>query len=299
MLKTLTLRRGALKKINGMKNNLSEEIRNWVTTFSSGWFTTAELDRDLNIVTSQGKTLRRVVLKALYDEGVLVRDSQRSGRYRIISEGAPVLEWQDADESNYLNIEYPFKLHELIRTYPKNLIVLAGSPDAGKSAFCFDFIKRNMKRWPIVYFTSEMGAEELKVRLSKFDIPLDEWQFEARERSSNFADVIYPDWINIIDYIEITSGEFFLMANELRMIFDKLNKGVALVTLQKKRGVELGRGAEFSLEKPRLYLSMDSGRLRIVKAKNWVNGTVNPNGLAYSYKLVDGCKFVNIQESEY
>jgi len=62
--------------------------------------------------------------------------------------------------------------------------------------------------------------------------------------------------------------------------------------LQKKAGEELGRGGAFSLEKARLYLSMDSGELKVVKAKNWALPGENPNGRVFHFKLVDGCKFL-------
>ena len=67
--------------------------------------------------------------------------------------------------------------------------------------------------------------------------------------------------------------------------------------IQKKRKAELGRGAEFSEERARLYLSMDNGKLKIVKAKNWKT-EVNPNGIGYTFKLVDGCKFQSIQRKD-
>lgn len=38
---------------------------------------------------------------------------------------------------------------------------------------------------------------------------------------------------------------------------------------------------------------MDNGKLKIVKAKNWPTD-INPNGMVYTFKLVDGCKFVDV-----
>jgi hypothetical protein len=63
------------------------------------------------------------------------------------------------------------------------------------------------------------------------------------------------------------------------------------VAIQKKIGAQLGRGQEFSLEKPRLYLSMDKGRLSIVKGKSWANPKVDPNGLTIGFKITGGCVF--------
>jgi hypothetical protein len=71
----------------------------------------------------------------------------------------------------------------------------------------------------------------------------------------------------------------------------KVGTGLAIVALQKKVGAALGRGAEFSLEKPRLYLSMDRGKLSIVKGKSWANPKVDPNGLSVGFKITGGCQF--------
>jgi hypothetical protein len=137
-----------------------------------------------------------------------------------------------------------------------------------------------------------MGKEELASRLSNFEgITLDEWNFKAEERSHNFADVIRPDCVNIIDFMEL-SGDFYMVAEYLRQIHDKLAGGICIVALQKKREAELGRGGDFGLEKPRLYMCMDAGKLTIQKAKNWVDPTKNPNGLTIKFKLVGGCKFI-------
>jgi hypothetical protein len=58
----------------------------------------------------------------------------------------------------------------------------------------------------------------------------------------------------------------------------------------------MGRGAEFGLEKPRLYLSLGANRLEIVKGKNWAQEGINPNGMCWEFALVGGYKFVNIRE---
>jgi len=277
-------------------DKLSKRIRDWVDS-TDGRFDYGQLDKDLGIKTDQEKTTRRVVINLLKRDGVIVKVTDKDGVYRLSEENAPSILWREADIKDALDLVWPFKLHELVLTLPKNIIVLAGAPDAGKTAFCFNFIKDNMNKYEIWYWSSEMGGLELQIRLGKFNgmSPAD-WKFEAREKSSSFEDVIKPDSINIIDYLEITDN-FYLVAGEIKAIWDKLNKGIAIICLQKKRGAELGRGAEMSLEKPRLYLTMDKGLLKVVKAKNWVDSTKNPNGLAWSFKLVDGCRFVNIQDS--
>jgi hypothetical protein len=102
--------------------------------------------------------------------------------------------------------------------------------------------------------------------------------------------VIKPNGLNIIDFLEITA-DFFLIAEQIRKIHDRLDKGVAIICLQKKTGAELGRGAEFSLEKPRIYFSLDFQRLKIVKCKNYKYGN-NVNGKEIEFRLINGATFI-------
>ena len=100
--------------------------------------------------------------------------------------------------------------------------------------------------------------------------------------------------LNIIDFLEVHK-DFFMVGGYLKAIHDRLKSGVAIVALQKNKGLDTGLGGARGLEKPRLYLSMepkDHGhQLKIVKAKNWA-GTENPNGLCQDFKLAAGCKFI-------
>jgi hypothetical protein len=70
---------------------------------------------------------------------------------------------------------------------------------------------------------------------------------------------------------------------------------VAVIAIQKKFGAEMGRGAEFSLEKPSLYLSVEKGTVKILKAKEW-RGTNNPNGQIMTFSLRHGASFEVMSE---
>jgi hypothetical protein len=116
------------------------------------------------------------------------------------------------------------------------------------------------------------------------------------ERSGNFADVVKPDAINVIDFLEIHK-DFWEVGGMLKDIHDKLRKGTAVVALQKSKEKKVGRGGDMGLEKPRLYLAIDSGIITIVKCKNW-QGERNPNGLSKRFRLVQGWKFVEDSQWE-
>jgi len=160
---------------------------------------------------------------------------------------------------------------------------------------------RDRDKHDIHYFSSESGTEgdELKVRLSKFtDIKKEDWRFTAWERSSNFSDVIKPNGINVVDFLEIID-EFWRVGEYIKSIYDKLDKGIAFVAIQKNLGRELGRGGGLGTEKPRLYLSLgrDSetheNKIKIIKGKNWT-GKQNPNNQTLKFKIVDGAKLMPV-----
>jgi len=277
-------------KAQDAEKNLAQAIRDFVNN-TQGTFSTTQLDNELGIV-GKSKTNRRVILCRLIEEGLIERT--KPGYYRVREASLPDMEWQNANTTSGLDISLPFGIHNLVEIYPKNILVIAGTTNAGKTAYLLNFIKHNMERWEIHYFTSELSEHELKKRISKFGEGID-WSFHAHERNSNFDSVIIPDAINIIDYLEPPSGEYYAIGDQIKAIHDRLTTGIAFIAVQKKRKTELGRGAEFSEERARLYLSMDPGRLKIVKAKNW-RTEVNPNGLRYTFKLIEGCKFINIEE---
>jgi len=267
-------------------------VEEWIKETTS-WFDYAQLDRDLGITTPEAKGNRRVILHRLREEGIIEPHATRDGLFRRVTTDVRLIDFKAAGKRKPLDIGWPFDIQKLVNIYPGNVVVLAGEPNAGKTAFLLNVIRLNMNLFPIYYFSSEMGAEELAIRLSKFpSIELEDWNFTAAERACDFQDVIVPDAINIIDYFEFPTGQFFTIAESLRAIWTKLGTGIAIVALQKGHGAPLGRGNTFGLEKPRLYLSMGRNELTIVKGKNWANRNRNPNGLVLKFKLTDGCNFI-------
>lgn len=47
------------------------------------------------------------------------------------------------------------------------------------------------------------------------------------------------------------------------------------------------RGQEFGLEKPKLCLSTDKGKISIVKGQSWARKGVDPNGLTARFAIKD------------
>jgi len=286
---TIEKMKSALSRQHRQERSLSAEIREWVEE-TSGDFSATFSDKELKIETSRDKKNRTKIFNRLCDEGLIERTGTHRGWYRLVEKKCEDINFKDATAKPVF-FRWPLPgLEHMIEIFPGNVIVIAGVMNAGKSAFMFDFTFKNMADQKIYYFTSEMGAIEMRKRLLMFNTDVDKWNFEAKERSSNFPDVIYPDAVNIIDYVELHDN-FYQISGILKGIHDKLKSGIALVALQKNPGAPTGIGGYRGLEKPRLYLSLDGGVAKIVKAKNWAT-TINPNGYSCKFKLISGCHFI-------
>jgi hypothetical protein len=120
-------------------------------------------------------------------------------------------------------------------------------------------------------------------------------KFELIERYDDWKDIIRPNNINIIDWVTVNDGEFYKMGSLIQGIQSKLDRGIAVIALQKNQAKGLGEGGDFSVRLASLYLTMDFEKLTVVKAKEY-EGT-NPNNKTYGFNIVDGgCKFHRIRE---
>ena len=285
----------ALKRHNSSKRNLTAEVREWIGITWGNISITDALQNITNITNAERPKIT-TIMNRLVKEGLLERVPGKNGVYRKVDYECDAIDFLKA-ESKSIDIWLPFNLHEMVESMPGNIILLAGETNAGKTGLLFNIIRANMRKFDVHYFNSEMGAGELKKRLSLFkDITLDQWKFKAWERSGDFADVIKSGEgkINIIDFLEIHDN-FYEIGGRLAEIHSKLKGAIAIVALQKNRGTDMGLGGFRSLEKPRLALAMSPGVLKIVKAKNWKNAE-NPNGKEVHFKIVNGCDFIQTKD---
>ena len=283
--------RSAIERAQRRERPLQAEVREYVLS-SSGIFLSSDVIKSLQVSSKDEQKLISNALGRMVDEGLIERNGKRNGQFRRIETNYDEIDIMGADMTP-LPILWPFELEKVFNTMPKNIIIVAGEPDSGKTAFLLNFAKLNMYEQEVAYFSSEMGAQELKSRLVMFDTPLEDFQKVTWiERNTNFADLIRPNAINIIDFMEI-HDQFWIIGQWILEVFDRLENGIAVIALQKGIGKEIGRGGDITLEKPRLYLTMQPGKIKIRKCKNWANPMINPNYKFKTFKLVGGCKFIS------
>jgi hypothetical protein len=280
------------------ERNIAEGVREWVSD-SHGVFQIRELFQALCADKRAQRNIRSYIAR-LVNEKVLERVTGKNGFYRRIIDELVPIDYINSTPSAHFPLSWPSHLPfgSMLVLYPGNIVVVAGSPNAGKTALMLNLMVLNQHKYPVNYFSNEIYGPELRARLSEFEhLDINNMTFNAYELSRNFHDQVEQNALNIIDYWQPgEEGAFYQIAEDLDKVHKKLaGTGLAVVCIQKKKGQELGRGAEFSSERPRLYLSMDFQKIKLVKVKSPVPGK-NPHNREYKFKLVRGCEFVDVFE---
>jgi len=282
--------------------NLSDIVEHWVGQ-NIGSFTGKDLAVELNLTDAKDKANLRKILGRLWENGIIERDSGRIGHWRIPDRHIEQIDIFSAKSEGY-PLWLPLNLTDLVIPQPRNIILVAGEPNVGKTAFLLNTAFENSMDHDVRYFSSEMGATELRTRLEKMPYHLSDWRrVKFFDRCENFQDVIGADALNIIDFLEVTK-EFYMVGEYITQIYRKLKTGIAIIALQKNRQKvlkdgtitgDLGLGRERGLEKPRLYITLsrveNKNVCTIMKAKNWRRDDLNPNGMFKEFKLFKGYKF--------
>jgi hypothetical protein len=293
----------AMKRIETRERNLAAEIREWVLT-TSGHFLTTDCHKELQLTTRDHMKAANMALLRLCEgaKPLIEKFGDRRGCYRKIETDLDPVDFLNAPTADF-PLTLPLGISDYCMLYPGNIVMVAGSKSAGKTAFLLNIVKENMQRQEIVYLNSEMGDTEFRKRLELFGAPLSDWKFKAYHRSSGFADIITPERkIFIIDFLEVTT-DFWKVAQYIQEIHKKLKEGIAIIALQKSEGKDTGRGGDFSKEKARLYLSLDYladkkvNQVKITDAKAWRTST-NPRGMYRHYKLANGSAYYPVSAWE-
>ena len=287
----------AIKRAEARERNLAAEIRGWCET-TNGHFMTTDCHKELQLTTKDHMKAANMALLRLCEGAnpLLEKYGGKRGCYRRIENDVEEVDFLNAPTEDF-PLALPLGIDSYCKLYPGNIVVVAGSKSAGKTAFLLNIVKDNMRQHEVVYLNSEMGDTEFRKRLELFEMPLKDWNFHAYNRTSNFADLITPEKkIFIVDFLEVTT-DFWKVAQYIHDIHKKLKEGLCIIALQKSDGKDAGRGGDFSKEKARLYIALDylpderTNRVKIVDAKAW-RMNINPRGKYRNYKLIKGAKFI-------
>ena len=279
------------------ERRFADEVSTWVAV-TDGYWSVTDCYRELQAVTKEDRGAIRIALKRMKDNGILEKSGERDGTYRKVEQQFNFVDISEVGELESIDLRWPLGVEEYARVSPKSVVVVAGDTDAGKSAFLCNFSHLNLDKKQIYYFSSELTAQRFKSRVSSLPRPITDWKKIkfTNDVIQNFQDAIQPNAINVIDYLELDAEKVYLAGNYIRKIFEKLDGGIAIIALQKKRGETIAYGRDWTMQKSELYLTIsrtDDGEhiLKIEKAKNWRHEYGNPYGLKRKFLITKGINF--------
>lgn len=323
----MTYSRGQARE-KRMANNMSENtelsyseaailIDGWLPMSVGKWFESKELWVEFNVFSAAGKHSISQVLTNYKAKGIL---EGAKGRYRYIDSTVEVLDWVKADVTNILDIKWPYGLQDNssfgfdgnITLYPGSIVVISGVSNMGKTTFLLNLIVRNMDDWKVRYLTNEMQADEFADRIQHFtsfyDLTNDndEPKFETAVRYDNYQDVVVPDGMTIIDYLDPGENPY-MVGQQIDAIKQRIGNGVAIIALQKKMTTvttkngpkeiisDYGTGGQYSEHRARLVLHIEKDHLYVKKAKKCRKYQLG--GKRFKYEIVEGgSQFLGIHE---
>ena len=281
----------ALKRAGNKEESTEALVKRFIED-ATGYFSMEELYRHLGVGSTDERNNILTMVQAMDKEAVVTPTTDRNGVYRKVNKNPKIMDLSEED-GEPCKIELPFLLHTIVQLYPKNVIIVAGEKDSGKSAFGLNVAYMNRDIMPVRYFSSEMARAEINGRLAKFppEFILEEWKkITWVDESSNFQDFIDPEGFNIIDYLEI-GADAYVVVEDIRKVFDKLTTGMLLIIMQKRSYKEFAVGGEGTLEKARLAINLKKGGFgKITVAKNWTGILDHPRGKVCEYSIVQGGK---------
>jgi hypothetical protein len=276
-----------------------DRVKAWVTA-SPGMVSLSDIDREFGFTSPEQRQIRSGIVKRMVDEGLVDDNTSRRNTIRVrnLEEKKIVL---GSSVYDCFKCTLPFELEKYVEITQKNIIVIAGETNTGKTAVLLDMAYKNQRFCPpggkTTYFSSEMGEQEVNRRTMSLGKPQDWAGVEFIDRASNFDDLIRSDparrnGINFIDYLEPPDGEAFRVGNDIKKIYDSLDRGICIIAIQKKPGVEHGVGGFDTLSKARLYLMLSRlerteygliGACKVAKAKFIKHGQPSCDGKEVDY----------------
>ena len=281
---------------------VSAIVDRWLEVHRGETFDLDLICRQLQITERENRHF--VVQKLSYE--IQTGKLEKSNRiYRYINKDKDIIDWYNSNIDSTINIKWPkgrdgtkFGFDGCVCISPGDIIVVAGVSNMGKTTFAQNFLWENMDTYPCVLMGNEYTPVKFKRRISRmtWNDPIIDGKpkFELIKRLENWADIVEPDKVTIIDWIALPANELYNIGHVIQGIQSKVGNGIALIVLQKDEASNLGRGRAFSEELASLYLTIDKGRMSVRKAKEWFQH--DPNREVYGFDITNGgVEFRNIR----
>lgn len=285
----------AIRRADVAEKGLTQALREIIAQHSGNITVTNAQQWATNRNIPEERKKIRAIMCRLEKEGLIKRTGRRAGEYRIVDNTHEVQDWKHADMAD-VKMVLPLGMHEAVRIVPGSIIMFAGVTNTGKTAFGMNIARLNCSKGTVRYLTSEIEKDEFRARVEAYvkhhQENIDKWDVEliAKFTPEALPDIINPDGLNIIDYLEPPQGDFTQIGPLITEIHHVLKSGITVINIQKKEGDVYGAGGQFIKNKAHLFCTLDVvdypvSKLKITKCKAPKYGYKNPVGEHVEYKI--------------
>lgn len=297
--------KSALQRAMKRERNIAQEVRSWVELMrevSQGYnISITEFNKDNKVSQKEDIQAVRMAFMRLCKEEVpmIEKSGDKAGQYRVINREDSEQKWW-LDEGKPLPLVMPLGIEKYAKIFPGNIILLEGQKSQGKSTFSIEFSRLNWNLYPgknVIYQNVEMSDSEIKDRFRHYRdrdiIGMEEWPkfLKIIKRTSDWADKIESDSINIVDYL-VEYERAYILPKFIFDIHKKLKTGIAICVVQRDPFKPYPSGGRAVRDIPRLIISLINHCLRLEDVKSfWQTEFGNPSGLGIKYKQFSYCEW--------
>ena len=123
---------------NKKEISLAQEIQEFISCRHGVVIMSSDVDREFNLSSRVDKKNRSKIMERLIDAGIIERHGKR-GEFRVVDKTLNKINWRKPKGDEF-DINLPIGLNRLVSIYPKNMIILAGMSNAGKTALLMNVV---------------------------------------------------------------------------------------------------------------------------------------------------------------
>ena len=300
-----------------MTERLSDKLREFLATCEGREVSLKYLREELKIdPNSPAWNGLREYLRQLIEKKIVRPSGRNDGVYRVIKKADPINVFgeplsepvvlffpRDFDTMMEMNFAEDLIIREC------DLILISGRSNYGKTQMCMSFAGENIDSNPVLmgneYTTLEnKPSPRFLNRLKNMDWI--KWQDDNGKQKftllpvrSDYAEHIVKDKNNIIDWINIDTGEHYMIGTIMESIKRELGKGIGIIAIQKAEGADSGRGGQFTKDFADVEILLDKMPesddvlLTLGKVKE---SSRKVTGRTFAYGISQGVKIINFRE---
>lgn len=300
-----------------MAERLSDKLREFLATCEGRDVSLKYLREELKIDpnTPAWNSIREY-LRQLVEKKIVRSSGRNDGVYRVVKRADPINVFGEPISEPYQLIfprcfetmmEMDFADDLVIRE--GDLILISGQSNFFKTGLCLNFAGENIDSEPVLmgneYTTLDNKPTPRFMNRIK-NIDWIHWQDENGKQKfillpvrSDYAEHIIKDKINIIDWINIDTGEHYMIGTIMESIKKELGKGIGIIAIQKSKGAEAGRGGQFTKDFADVEILLDNlpesddVLLTIGKVKEAKKKVM---GRTFAFNVFQGVKIMDFRE---